>query len=519
MPSLNYTLAHLLNRNAQVINSSANCFPLLLLAGSSMSQTVGKGDFQEMDAVAMLSRHVKVALRPNTFEAIPAAMSRAYRMSWYQPSTGFVDLPADLLMARHASASTEPPQIIPNPPLPQPDVQTVHKIAALLRIASAPLVVIGKGSAYARAESDIRSLIYSTRLPFLPTPMGKGVVPDSHPGNTSAARSIALRHADVVLVLGARLNWILHFGEHPKWNSKAKIVQVDINADVIGQNAGDATLGVIADVGAFVLALIPRLKGWQYAENTAFRALLAEETAKNANILAKKAQLSTVPMSFEHAYHIIRSSIDVLSPPEDGGIVYISEGARTMDTSRQWFYQEHPRLRLDAGTHGTMGVGFGYMIAAWEAYNGPFAEAKSGKNGSKKVVGLIGDSATGFSGMEIETMSRMGQDCLIFVMNNGGVYHGSADSLEEYRQQQSATKEGRSKDGHRSWSLGFETRYDQFANAVGGKGYLVRTPDELRRATEEGYRLEVPVIINVLVESGRGFPAVRIRSRITILAI
>lgn len=179
-----------------------------------------------------------------------------------------------------------------------------------------------------------------------------------------------------------------------------------------------------------------------------------------------------------------------------------------MDTSRSWFVQEHPRLRLDAGTHGTMGIGLGYMIAAWEAYNGAHAEASSGAQGRKKIVGIIGDSAFGFSGSEIETMSRLGMDCLIFVMNNGGVYHGHADTEGEFRAQQTASREGRGKEGLRSWSLTFETRYEMFAAAVGGRGYLVRTSEELERATEEGFKARIPVVVNVLVESGKGFPAV-----------
>jgi 2-hydroxyacyl-CoA lyase 1 len=377
----------------------------------------------------------------------------------------------------------------------------------LLKSAAAPLVVIGKGSAYARAENSLRELIDTTQLPFLPSPMGKGVIPDSHSCNTSASRSTALRHADIVLVLGARLNWILHFGEAPKWNRSVRIIQVDIDPDVIGQNAGDAELGVVADVDIFTQALVAELKSWQYPSKTLFRELLAKEKMSNESRLAVAAEIKSVPLTFEHSYHVIRSVLDSLSPPSDGGIVYISEGARTMDTSRQWFSQEHPRLRLDAGTLGTMGIGFGYAVAAWEAYNGPHAEASSGKKGRKKVVGLIGDSATGFSGMEIETMARYGMDCLIFVMNNGGVYHGHAETQQEYDSQRRATSEGRGTEGMRSWSLGFETKYEMFADAVGGKGYLVRTSEELRRAVEEGFKAEVPVMVNVLTETGKGFPA------------
>jgi 2-hydroxyacyl-CoA lyase 1 len=494
---------------AGVVNSSGNTWPLLLLAGSCETYHVGKGSFQELDAVSMLSPHVKVALRPSSASRIPSAVQQAYRSaSTGRPGTGFVDLPADFLQAKLDPPATPLAWRHPISIIPSADEAKVFKITQVLKSATAPLFVFGKGSAYARAENVLRRLVESTQVPFLPSPMGKGIVPDSHPCNISAARSTALRNADVVLVFGARLNWILHFGESPKWNPHAKIIQVDIDADVIGQNAGDGTLGVVSDVNSFTQKLIATLGNWRYSSNTPFRQKLEKEMSKNAAILAKQAQIKTVPLKFEHAYHVIRTTLDSLSPPSDGGIVYISEGARTMDTSRLWFFQEHPRLRLDAGTHGTMGIGFGYAIAAWEAYNAPQAEASSGKPGRKKVVGLIGDSATGFSGMEIETMVRMGMDCLIFVMNNGGVYHGHADSQEEFSVQQKATKEGRGADGLRSWSLGFETRYDLFADAVGGKGFLVRTSEELQRAAEEGFKADVPVIVNVLVESGKGFPAV-----------
>lgn len=289
-------------------------------------------------------------------------------------------------------------------------------------------------------------------------------------------------------------------------------MQVDIDANAIGQNAGDASLGVVADVVMFTCEIMKHLGSWKYPSNTSFRHKLLHAKKANEGALAESAQLATQPLTFEHSYSVIRGVLDRFSSPKDGGIVCVAEGARTMDTSRSWFFQEHPRLRLDAGTHGTMGIGLPYMIAAWEAYNGVHAEASSGKTGRKKVVGIIGDSAFGFSATEIETMARCGMDCLIFVMNNGGVYHGHADSEEEYRAQQRASNEGRGKERLRSWSLTFEARYEMFATAVGGKGYLVRTSEELRQATQEGFEADVPVVINVLVESGKGFPAVGIEN-------
>ena len=358
---------------------------MLLLAGSSRTSEVGKGDFQELDAVSLLSPHVKAALRPPTPQAIPAAIRQAYRMAWHgRLSTGFVDLPADYLQTTVSPGSIVLPRVIASPTAPFPDAAKVSQIASLIKSAAAPLVVIGKGSAYARAENILRELIDSTQLPFLPSPMGKGVVPDSHACNTSSSRSTALRFADVVLVLGARLNWILHFGEAPKWNLSARIIQVDIDPDVIGQNTGDAELGVVADVNVFINALVSQLQSWQYPAKTQFRDRLTKERMANESRNAVAANIKSTPLTFEHSYYVIRNVLDSLSPPSDGGIVYVSEGARTMDTSRQWFFQEHPRLRLDAGTLGTMGIGFGYAVAAWEAYNGPHAEATSGKEGTQE---------------------------------------------------------------------------------------------------------------------------------------
>lgn len=251
-------------------------------------------------------------------------------MAWYgRPSTGFVDLTADLLEAKLPANAVTLPRSFPALAAPSPDQAKLFKIAQLIKSASSPLVVIGKGCAYARAESVVRKLIDSTQLPFLPTPMGKGVVPDSHPCNVSSARSTALLHADVVLVLGAKLNWILHFGAAPKWNVSARIIQVDIDPDVIGQNAGDLELGMVADVNSFTQQLLSHLGSWQFPANSHFRERLSEAKSRHERQLAKAAHIKTEPLKFEHAYHVIRNTLNSFSPPSDGGIIYISEGART----------------------------------------------------------------------------------------------------------------------------------------------------------------------------------------------
>ena len=489
-----------LHAMAGIGNSSANAFPLLILGGSSETHLVTKGAFQEMDAIALLSPHTKIAIRPS-LDSIPQSLTNAYRTSWYgRGGPAFVDLPADIIQGEGEEMTTH---IVPGPPRAASDAAKIQAIVRLLKSAKAPLIIVGKGAAYAQAEATIRKLIGQTKLPFLPTPMGKGVLPDSHPSNTASARSTALKGADLVLILGARLNWILHFGEEPKWNANVKIIQVDLSAEELGKNTGDPGLGIIGDINVVVSQLCAALGDWQYSTSSEYVKALKASTAKNETTAAKAAKVDKIPMTYGRTFDVIKETLHGLSPPEDGGIVYVSEGSNTMDISRSIFPVEHPRLRLDAGTYATMGVGLGYAIAAHCAYNLPEPEAKSGPNSSrKKIVCLEGDSAFGFSMAEVETMARYGMDILIFVVNNGGVYHGDSEDSNTWLQKQQNTIEGRA-GGLRSSSLGWEVGYEKVAEMCGGKGYLVRTPDELAKATEEGFKATVPVVVNVIIEAGQ----------------
>ncbi len=480
---------------------------MLLLAGSSETHLVSRGAFQELDAISLLSAHTKLALRPPSLESIPDVIQNTYRTSWYgRPGSGFVDLPADLIKGALADAE-EIAEAAPVPDAPKGGVDEakLFKLAQLIKSAKAPLVVIGKGAAYARAEIVIREFIQQTNIPFLPTPMGKGVVADSHPANAASARSTALKEADVVLILGARLNWILHFGDAPKWNPSAQFIQVDISAEEIGRNSGNAELGIVGDIGIVVSQLTSAIGTWSYSPtSSSYVPHLSAAKSKNESTAASKASSSKLPMTYAHAFSIIERTLHRISPPENGGIVYVSEGANTMDISRSIFPVSHPRLRLDAGTYATMGVGLGYAIAAHEAYNGSAAEGQSGLARRKKIIALEGDSAFGFSAMEVETMARYGMDILIFVMNNGGVYHGDSNDAEEWLNMQAKTKDGAPQGGLRSTSLGWEVGYEKLAQACGGAGYVVRTPEELEKATKDGYEGRSVTVVNVIIEAGQG---------------
>lgn len=340
--------------------------------------------------------------------------------------------------------------------------------------------------------------------------MGKGVVPDSSPHNASAARSTAMKEADVVLVLGAKLNWILSFGLPPKWSANVNIIQVDISADELGKNGGNASLALVGDVGLVVEQLLEAFGSWHWqGSSTPFYKSLQAAKKRNEEKAAKKAAVQTVPMPFERAYDIIKTTLNSLCSEEDGDVVYVAEGANAMDISRSSFSVSQPRTRLDAGTYATMGVGLGYAAAAWTAYNLPNAEGLAGKHGSrKKVVAIEGDSAFGFSAMEVDTMARFGMDVLIFVMNNSGLYRGDTDSKENWEERRRNTVAGMTKDGKglTAWSLGFQTSYEKVGEMAGGLGFLVKTPEELRKATKEGFKAKVPVVVNVLIDPQADLP-------------
>ena len=381
----------------------------------------------------------------------------------------------------------------------------------------------------------MRALLAATRLPFLPTPQGKGVAPDTHPLNAARARSTALQHADVAVLLGARRDWMLHFGAPPKWSRGVRFVRVGLDAGTRDGNEKPDDVALVGDVASVCEQLTEALRGWNFEPRplpggVTFPELLGRAARANAVRARAKAEERKMPMTLHRALEVIRRTLATCTPPgndqdeeedEGGGIVYVSEGANTMDVARSVFDVNKPRRRLDAGANATMGVGMGYAIAAHAYYNPPLfpGESRGKAQQRTKVVCLEGDSAFGFSAMEVETMARYDMDVLIFVMNNGGVYHGDADSEAEWQALQRASREAASTvarpgdegrreaeepRGLRSTSLGWETRYEALAEMCGGEGRCVRTEGELEEATRQGFESDKLCVVNVIIESGKG---------------
>lgn len=451
-------------------NARENCWPMLLIGGASEISRNGMGAFQETAQVLAATPHAKYAHGVERVERIPFYVEQAVRTSLYgRPGPAYLDLPDDVISATVDDDSVVPAATVAPPPRPQAAPADVAAALAALRAARRPLVIVGKGMAWSRAEAEVRELIERTRLPFLATPMGKGVVSDEHPLSVAAARSFALREADLVVLLGARLNWILHFGRPPRFAPGVKVVQVDISAEQIGHNVAPE-VALVGDGRSIVGQLNAALAAepWSFPPDDPWRAALEAKAAENNATVEAMTNDDREPMNYYRALRDVRAAL----PPD---AILVSEGANTMDIGRAMLPNTAPRTRLDAGTYGTMGVGLGFAVGA------------AVTNPGRPIVALEGDSAFGFSGMEMETICRYGLPVTVIVFNNGGISTG-------------VTLGGPDAPSP-PWVLSRAARYERVAEAFGGQGFYVERPADLRPTLDEAIASGRPAIVNVLLDA------------------
>ena len=466
-----------LNGLAALANATTNCFPMIQISGSSDRAIVDlqQGDYEELDQMAVARQLAKAAYRVERPEDIGVGVARAIRTAVSErPGGVYLDLPASVLSATleaQAGRDSLIEVVDPSPgQLAAPDA--IDRALDLLAGADRPLIVIGKGAAYARAENEIRRFVEATGIPFLPMSMAKGLLPDDHPQSVAAARSLALGGADVVMLVGARLNWLLGHGRQPQWAKDCRFVQVDISAQEIDSNQAIAA-PLVGDIKSVVTQLLAALQPGQASiPSRAWLDQLEARKAHNTKKMAARLAVDTVPMNFSVALRAIR---DVLA--EHPGTYVVNEGANTLDFGRDILSMSSPRHRLDPGTWGVMGVGMGYAIAA---------AVESGK----PVVAVEGDSAFGFSGMELETICRYQLPIVTVILNNGGVYKG-----DEGSHQTSDPAPTR---------LSQSSRYEQLIEAFGGQGYLADDADSLTAAMQKALGDAKPAVINCLIDPTAG---------------
>lgn len=478
-----------LNALPALANATTNCFPMIQVSGSSDRALVDlqRGDYQDLDQLNAARPFAKAAYRINRAEDIGRGVARAIRTAVSgRPGGVYLDIPGDVLgQALDASAAADTIWRVVDPaPRQLPAPEAVERALGVLAHARRPLIVLGKGAAYARADNVIRRFVETTGIPFLPMSMAKGLLPDSHPQSAAAARSLAIGRADAVLLVGARLNWLLGHGESPQWSAGATFVQVDIAPSEFDSNQPIAA-PLAGDIGSVMSALCDALAVHPIAAPTDWTAELADRRARNDAKMRERLAEDPRPMRFYNALGAIRA---VLRDNRD--VYVVNEGANALDLARNVIDMEEPRHRLDTGTWGVMGIGMGYGIAAAVETGRP-------------VVAIEGDSAFGFSGMEIETICRYRLPVTVVVLNNGGVYRGD----------EAAADAGAHPADPAPTVLNARARHELIAEAFGGKGYHVDTPAELRAALTEAIGSGGPSIIDCELDPAAGVESGHLANR------
>jgi oxalyl-CoA decarboxylase len=465
-----------LNGLVALANATTNCFPMVQISGSSERHLVDlqRGEYEELDQLATARPFAKAAYRIDRAEDIGRGVARAIRTAVSgRPGGVYLDIPGAVLaeaMDAAAGAKSMWPLTDPAPrQLPAPEA--VDRALSLLADAKRPLVVLGKGAAYAQADDEIRALVESTGIPYLPMSMAKGLLPDDHPQSVAAARSIALAKADVVMLVGARLNWLLGHGEAPQWNPHAKFIQVDIEATELDSNQPIAA-PLVGDVGSVMAALAERAKPGQVTAPVAWLEELKARKDRNLASMQKRLADDPHPMRF---YNALRAVREVLAGRPD--VYLVNEGANALDITRNVIDMKLPRHRLDSGTWGVMGIGQGYAIAAAVETGAP-------------VVAIEGDSAFGFSGMELETICRYDLPVTVVVLNNGGVYRG--DEVNAASADPSPTR------------LDPKAHHERLIDAFGGVGYHATTPQEVADALGKAIASGRPALVDCVLDPTAG---------------
>ena len=473
-----------LNGLTALAHATTNCFPMILVSGSSEREIVDlqQGDYEEMDQLAIAKPLCKAAYRVLHAQDIGIGFARAIRAAVSgRPGGVYLDLPAKLFaQVINADAGAKSlVKVVDAAPAQFPGPAAVKRALDVLKAAKRPLIILGKGAAYAQADEAIRSFVEKSGVPFLPMSMAKGLLPDTHPQCAGAARSTVLKDSDVVMLIGARLNWLLSHGKGRTWgDAPKKFIHVDIEPREMDSNV-EIVAPVVGDIASCVESLLEGMGGnWPKAP-AEWTGTVTAKRDENVAKMAPRFMNNKSPMDYHGALGALRTIIK-----ERPDTILVNEGANTLDLARGAIDMYKPRKRLDVGTWGVMGVGMGSAIAAAVETDHP-------------VLAVEGDSAFGFCGMEIETICRYKLPVCVVVFNNDGIYRGDGVNTG-----------GGSDPATTAFVKG--ARYDKMAEAFGGVGVNATTPDELKRAVNEALDSRKPTLINAVIDPAAGAESGRI---------
>jgi 2-hydroxyacyl-CoA lyase 1 len=455
---------------AGLANAQQNCWPMILIGGASETYRGGMGAFQEERQVHIATPFCKFAHGIESVQRIPYYVEMATRHSIYgRPGACYLDMPDDIITGECDLDDIIQVDRVPEPPRTIAPQENIEAALDLLETAERPLALVGKGMAWAQAEDEVRDFIDRTQIPFVRSPMGKGVMPDEHPLAASAARTLALQQADVIFLMGARFNWIFHFGLPPRFAPDVKVIQLDIAPEEIGHNK-PAEVALLGDGKSIMGQMNQALEGrqWFYPADTPWRTAINEKTESNRNTLQAQLNDDQAPANYYRALRDIAAWM-----PENA--ILSAEGAGTMDIGLTMLPVSNARSCLNAGTYGTMGVGLGHAIAACVVHP------------DRPIIHLSGDSAIGFSGMEMETLARYNMPAKIVVLNNGGIGPGMPEIPEDPMMNMKPN------------ALIYGARYDKMMEDFGGMGAFVTDPKDIPAALEKAMAFDGPALVNIVL--------------------
>lgn len=459
-------------------NATVNCYPVVQISGSSVREPIDleQGTYEGLDQLNVAKPVVKAAYRVLKAEDIPTGVVRAFRAAAAgRPGGVYLDITTPALgeivdRDKAEALLKDVPVDIAPAMLPAPEA--VERAAKLLAGAKKPAFLLGKGAAYARVENLVKELVDKTGIPYYPMSMAKGLLPDNGPLSALSVRSTIMEQSDVVVLIGARLNWLLSRG-HGKWNPDGQFIQLDIDPQEIDCNRHIAA-PVVGDLRSSLRALIDKLptKEGLSMDPEWVPGLQKESAEKNAKF-AERLAPQTVPMNHWSA---LSAAKKVLEANPD--VILVNEGANTLDDCRDSIDMFLPRHRIDCATWAIMGMSMGSAVGAAVATG-------------KSVCAIVGDSAFGFSGMDFSTICRFRLPVTVCVFNNGGIYNGIGEPLDKTSDPAPTT-------------LDVNARYDKLGEAFGARTYYVTTPSEYEAALKEALASKAPALIDVQLAADAG---------------
>tara|TARA_Y100001934_G_scaffold275553_1_gene370228 strand:+ start:11994 stop:13652 length:1659 start_codon:yes stop_codon:yes gene_type:complete len=458
---------------AGLANAQQNCWPMILIGGASETYRGGMGAFQEERQVHIATPFCKFAHGIESVQRIPYYVEMATRHAIFgRPGACYLDFPDDIITGECELDDILQVGRVPEPPRTIAPSENIEAALDLLESAERPLALVGKGMAWSQAEDEVREFIERTQVPFVRSPMGKGVMPDEHPLAASAARTLALQQADVIFLMGARFNWIFHFGLPPRFAPDVKVIQLDIAPEEIGHNK-PSEVALVGDGKSIMGQLNKALEGrqWFYPADTPWRGALGDKISSNVETLQAQLNDDAAPANYYRALRDVAAWM-----PENA--ILSAEGAGTMDIGLTMLPVSNARSCLNAGTYGTMGVGLGHAIAACVVHP------------DRPVIHLSGDSAIGFSGMEMETLARYNLPAKIVVLNNGGIGPGMPEIPEDPMMNMKPN------------ALIYGARYDRVMEDFGGKGFFVEDPKDIPEALDKAMAFDGPALVNIVLSQG-----------------